>query len=639
MTAGEVIAVPTPLTVNGNVTSHASGSASLVFGNLSLGDGPAGTVRTFTVEDGPAAIDLDMAGTITDGAASSVGLDKAGAGTLAFEGALFGQGVNPNTYGGPTRVLDGTLRLDHAPGVAAVPGDLVVGDGVGDRGSARVVLFDDQQVPAARTVTVNDDGVFDLNGHAETVANLVLTAGPTVVLSPGMVETGAGALTVTGAITQNAAAAPAVINGNLVLPAGGTVIHSTDGPAAEDLLINAVISGPGGLTVDGSGRVVIPAANTFSGDTVLRNGVLDLGDTGSLVNSDVTVSTPQQNIFGAVLVGGGTIKSLDVFRGVVTADGVLTVLGITDFAPPAIAQPQALLDFLLFGAAPGQFSQLVTNGLDIGNQTTQLEVRLAPSFGPAPGTVFPVIVNTGNTLTTGRFAGLPNDPDKFNALGPGPGDTRPFLVDYATGDGNDINLIRDTPTMAKDLSLSERVTEGSVATLRGQLVDPDVGDRLALQVDWGDGSPVETFAPGLKPFAIHHRYLDNPLQGTAEGEYQVSVRWFDQFGAGNGRALAVAVENAAPKLQDLIVTSPVPAGAPVVLAGGIADRGVRDTHTLVVDWGDGTTAVYSYAAGVVSFQETHQYAHPGKYTVRLTLDDGDGGTDTAKLPVDVTAPI
>src|SRR5581483_9142217 len=141
------------------------------------GDGAAGTVRTFTVEDGPAAADLVIAGTITDGASSSIGLDKAGTGTLVFNGSLFGDGTSPNTYGGLTRVLDGTLQLNHADGVAAVPGDLVIGDGIGAAGSARVLLQSDEQVPNARTVTVNQDGRFDQSGNDETIANLVLTGG------------------------------------------------------------------------------------------------------------------------------------------------------------------------------------------------------------------------------------------------------------------------------------------------------------------------------------------------------------------------------------------------------------------------------------------------------------------------------
>src|SRR5262249_53254826 len=68
---GQVFALGPGLTVRGDVSSHADANPSFILGSLSLGDGPAGTLRTFTVEDGAAAVDLDIAGTITDGASSS----------------------------------------------------------------------------------------------------------------------------------------------------------------------------------------------------------------------------------------------------------------------------------------------------------------------------------------------------------------------------------------------------------------------------------------------------------------------------------------------------------------------------------------------------------------------------------------
>ena len=48
-----------------------------------------------------------------------------------------------------------------------------------------------------------------------------------------------------------------------------------------------------------------------------------------------------------------------------------------------------------------------------------------------------------------------------------------------------------------------------------------------------------------------------------------------------------------------------------------------DQLTYHWDYGDGSTATFTFGVG------THRYARIGHYTVRLTVDDGRGGTDTA----------
>src|SRR5262249_21622940 len=53
------------------------------------------------------------------------GITKNGEGELVFVGTA------DNTYGGVTRVNQGVLTLGSAPFFAAVPGSLIIGDGVG----------------------------------------------------------------------------------------------------------------------------------------------------------------------------------------------------------------------------------------------------------------------------------------------------------------------------------------------------------------------------------------------------------------------------------------------------------------------------------------------------------------------------
>jgi PKD domain len=91
---------------------------------------------------------------------------------------------------------------------------------------------------------------------------------------------------------------------------------------------------------------------------------------------------------------------------------------------------------------------------------------------------------------------------------------------------------------AKHLALTKSVKVGESATLTGRLEDPDKDVKLTLTVDWGDGSKPQTSKPGLKPFALKHKYV-------AAGTYTVRVIWTDGTGQSNSQDLSLAVT---PKL-------------------------------------------------------------------------------------------
>src|SRR5262249_21728539 len=125
------------------------------------------------------------------------------------------------------------------------------------------------------------------------------------------------------------------------------------------------------------------------------------------------------------------------------------------------------------------------------------------------------------------------------------------------------------------------------------------------------------------PFAISHRYLDDP----AAGAYLVHFVWRDDRGGSNSRTLPVVVANAAP-----VLALAAPPGLPadrkggVTLAGVLADPGVRDAHAVTVTWGDGTAPdVLRLPAGAASFSATHRYRKRGAFLVHLSVADESGG--------------
>src|SRR5439155_1455901 len=92
-------------------------------------------------------------------------------------GALRLSGSADNTYLGVTTVQSGTLELSKTAGVDAFGGSLVVGNGSGAAGSAVARHLQDDNIPAAATVTVNSDGLYNLNGHSDSFGPLVVNNG------------------------------------------------------------------------------------------------------------------------------------------------------------------------------------------------------------------------------------------------------------------------------------------------------------------------------------------------------------------------------------------------------------------------------------------------------------------------------
>jgi VCBS repeat-containing protein len=77
----------------------------------------------------------------------------------------------------------------------------------------------------------------------------------------------------------------------------------------------------------------------------------------------------------------------------------------------------------------------------------------------------------------------------------------------------------DAPQL-EDLPPALAVDENGTAVLSGEFSDADADDTFSLSVDWGDGSPVETFPyeAGASAFSLAHRYLDDRAAGAPSDE-------------------------------------------------------------------------------------------------------------------------
>jgi hypothetical protein len=157
-------------------------------------------------------------------------------------------------------------------------------------------------------------------------------------------------------------------------------------------------------------------------------------------------------------------------------------------------------------------------------------------------------------------------------------------------------------------------TEGTLIALDGSLTtETDALEKLVYSWDFGDGRT----AQGKK---VSHKYVDN-------GTYQVklNVKYYSN-GAENESTTTATVSNVVPNLQSIDVPAdPIELGERLVIYATFTDRGSADTHTLLVDWGDGTASAFDTDMEIAK----HTYGKPGLYTVTVRVQDDDGGISRA----------
>jgi hypothetical protein len=98
--------------------------------------------------------------------------------------------------------------------------------------------------------------------------------------------------------------------------------------------------------------------------------------------------------------------------------------------------------------------------------------------------------------------------------------------------------------------------------------------------------------------------------------------------------LSVTVHNVAPVITSLTNSASTLGGTiqgqTVSVSGTFTDAGILDTHTAVINWGDGTTSTGAIieTAGAGSIASNHVYAFGGIYTITVTLTDNSSASDT-----------
>jgi dipeptidyl aminopeptidase/acylaminoacyl peptidase len=213
-------------------------------------------------------------------------------------------------------------------------------------------------------------------------------------------------------------------------------------------------------------------------------------------------------------------------------------------------------------------------------------------------------------------------------------DVSPSWGGQATGGGN-------APPVLSNVTVSSPVNENSSAVLTGNISSPNAGDSFTLTVNWGDGSPAQTFnyAAGTTSFAESHTYADDNPTATNSDNYNISLTLTTTGGSDTDSAV-VTVNNVAPTLGSLALSpSTVTVGSPAILSGAISDVGTLDTHVVSINWGDGSSnTTLNLAAGATNFSASHTYNAAGNFTITVTATDDDGGSDSGTISTSSNLP-
>jgi len=248
----------------------------------------------------------EIAATIVDNGGSNItSLTKNGTGLWILSGT--------NTYTGATTVSAGTLEISST---AALPGATVNGRYSVANGATLAVqnTVGDADVSAMLSSTNFAAGA--AIGYDTTAGNRTLssTCADTAQGALGLTKLGVNTLTLTGSNTYTGVT---TIGGGTLQVGDGV----TDGSIASSSIVNnsalvynvvgnraagSAISGSGTLTKSGAGALNLSGASTYTGNTTLSAGTLQLGASGVGTASAITSSPVGR---ATLVLNGGAVSS------------------------------------------------------------------------------------------------------------------------------------------------------------------------------------------------------------------------------------------------------------------------------------------------------------------------------------------
>jgi Ca2+-binding RTX toxin-like protein len=125
--------------------------------------------------------------------------------------------------------------------------------------------------------------------------------------------------------------------------------------------------------------------------------------------------------------------------------------------------------------------------------------------------------------------------------------------------------------------------------------------------------------------------------GVDDGTFPVSLEVSDGDGSFRTDTVDVTVLNASPVVTLDAPPSITATGDALAISGVVTDVGLLDTHTVSIDWGDGSPIDPGGGGGVVA--GAHAYGAPGTYSIVVSAVDDDGGVGEATVSVYIGSAV
>ena len=295
---------------------------------------------------------------------------------------------------------------------------------------------------------------------------------------------------------------------------------------------------------------------------------------------------------------------------------------------------------------------LVLNGATGVNEGTPYLLTLGPVSDPGSETVTQYVIHWGDGVTdTLSAAAVTAANRQINHTYASGTISRTIAIDLVDEDGTHVNAGTKDVTVQNVSAVLTGVTpnatklqENGILTLTGTFTDPGTQDNHTVKILWGDGSPeqIVVLATGARDFTAIHQYLDDDPSGTASDVYPIAILVNDGAADSGAGTTRVTVTNSAPTFSAFTQSSAtVTEGASLSLDGTLSDIGSLDTHTVTVNWGDGSTLETLSLSPTGTFTGSHLYTVPGSYGIVTTAADDDGGLvqDTRFVVIADLAPV